>query len=531
MAKKDKKKKSNDRTKVVPGSTTTNPTAGVIATGVGIGVGAYQIKKRIVPVVSRGITTSIDASKNVLKSPIKSVKSGYQAGKNTLSGAYTRMTAPKGSLLPVTQAQTGADALGLKHTTKGGSALPKTVKDYPTFDSSIYKKQANKAMHQKLSTYVGSSNVVPGLTGTPEPGTVTKRGKKINYGKVKMSGIYDTPKMVSTVSKAELSIATDLAKANMRTPILDQTIPSNVDLDKYKGIKMRPEGVGSHLTPTYKEVHARTPIVNILDRQGGRIFLNNKVLTTKTSGTKIVGGYHTSEYIEGVDKYDNPKQWKRPDVAKTGTRIINLKNRNELKLDNLKNAESKTLHKNTRRVQDAANKQVNKALGYSKGGTHVSGNVSNAINTQAYNPTTSSQTTSQSMRGTNPNKGVDIYKSTKAQVKRSATGAATTKSIQLLGGKAFLGLGLAKTIPGIGTASILADAGGVSYKSAMNVVKDLSIFGSTANLPKSLKQAGSEVSSSWKSRGTAIKKYVTQTMPANRAKTKAKIAKLKKKKY
>ena len=51
MAKKDKKKKSNDRTKVVPGSTTTNPTAGVIPTGVGIGVGAYQIKKRNVPVV------------------------------------------------------------------------------------------------------------------------------------------------------------------------------------------------------------------------------------------------------------------------------------------------------------------------------------------------------------------------------------------------------------------------------------------------------------------------------------------------
>lgn len=502
MAKKDKKKKSNDRTKVVPGSTTTNPTAGVIATGVGIGVGAYQIKKRIVPVVSRGITTSIDASKNVLKSPIKSVKSGYQAGKNTLSGAYTRMTAPKGSLLPVTQAQTGADALGLKPTTKGGSALPKTVKNYPTFDSSIYKKQANKAMYQKLSTYVGSSNVVPGLTGTPEIGTTTKRGKNINYGKVKMGGIYDTPKMVSTVSKAELSIAKDLAKAQMRS------------------VNLSGEGIGSHRTPTYKNVPARTPYVNVLDRQGGKIFLDNKVLTT--GGTKIPGGFHTSPL---------DPNWKKPDVVKSGTRTMNLKNKSDLKLDNLKNAESRTLHKNTKMVQDQASKQVNKALGYSKGGTHVSGNVSNAINTQAYNPTTSSQTTSQSMRGTNPNKGVDIHKSTKAQVKRSATGAATTKSIQLLGGKAFLGLGLAKTIPGIGTASIVADAGGVSYKSAMNVVKDLSIFGSTANLPKSLKQAGSEVSSSWKSRGTAIKKYVTQTMPANRAKTKAKIAKLKKKKY
>ena len=103
--------------------------------------------------------------------------------------------------------------------------------------------------------------------------------------------------------------------------------------------------------------------------------------------------------------------------------------------------------------------------------------------------------------------------------------------VKLLGGR-VAGLAIiGKSIPGVSHALVGSDVVGLKLSSVGDIAKGslkAKVGGGYGDLAKATSKAGSQISDTWKSRGAAAKKYVTKTMPANRAATKIKVAKLKK---
>jgi len=504
----DKKKKKNGRKEVQKGQTTTDPTPGILLGGSALLGGAYATKKHALPIISRGAKATYDASANVLKSPKKALSSV----KNKITGAYNKATykGPKGLMLPN---QTAADIIGIKPTKAGGTALPGNIPDNPVVPKGAYKKPHNKAMYTKLANIAGESNVVPGLTGTPELGTVTKRGKNINYGKLNKEGFYTTPKSKSLIKTAEKNIAMDMAKAFNKSVSLNDG-PSPTLVDNYVKVPATRQLKNPDGSPVKKKVPG---------------------LPDQPVTEKIPGGRHPISGRQGVEV--------------RGKREIKLKSAGEIRQQNINLAQSNTISKNTRMVEDSVTKQMNSALGYtenqqsSKPNKKVQGKLSKTINQQSknmdpnYGRNTSKnkgpQTTAQSMKDTNPTRGYQ-GNLTKAQATKQATKVASTKGVQLLGAKlplAALGTVGVKGIPVLGQASIGADIAGVKYSTVGKIAKSTakaSVGGGYGDLAKSIGQASTEVSGSWKSRGRAVKNYVTKTMPSNIAKSKARKAQIRK---
>ena len=104
---------------------------------------------------------------------------------------------------------------------------------------------------------------------------------------------------------------------------------------------------------------------------------------------------------------------------------------------------------------------INKAMGHNRGGTKltrgttIGGSATSAnvnINMQQYNPGIAggNQTTPQSIEGVNPNKGP----AGSTNLSKPGKGKIASKSVQLLGGKAMIGIAGAKVLPGVGLSLI-----------------------------------------------------------------------------
>jgi hypothetical protein len=206
------KKKKDDRLKIEDHtqSHSSNTGAATVAAGVG---GLYASKKLFdlgKPVVSRGVNASMDAAKTFKD---KGLKGAWKDVKASMSKQLT----PKGKNLPSIYVSTAADNIGLKHTGQGhGRALPKSEPDFPKVSRSAYNKPHNLQMYDDLASKVGPSNVVPGPSGTPQLGHVTKRGQNINYGQVRKEGFLETNRMQNKIQKIEMNLAKDIHSAETK---------------------------------------------------------------------------------------------------------------------------------------------------------------------------------------------------------------------------------------------------------------------------------------------------------------------------
>lgn len=177
------------------------------------GLGLYGSKKLFdlgKPVVQRGLSKSMDAAKSFKD---KGMSGAWKDVKTAINRAVT----PKASMLPALTIPTAADNIGLAHTGKGhGRALPQDTPDFPKVTRSAYNKPHNLQMYDDLASKVGASNVVPGPSGTPQLGHVTKRGQHINYGQVRREGFLETQRMQNKISKIEMNLAKDIQRAETR---------------------------------------------------------------------------------------------------------------------------------------------------------------------------------------------------------------------------------------------------------------------------------------------------------------------------
>jgi hypothetical protein len=432
----DKKKKKNGRVEVQDNSSSRSSSGvGSAATILGSAVGAKIAYDKTAPVVSRGVQSTMDAAKSFKQ---KGFKGAYKDFKKKVSNKLT----PKAKSLPSIYVPTAADNIGLKHTGKGhGRALPKSSPDFPSVDRSAYKKTHNLKTYDDLVSKVGPKNVVPGPSGTPQLGHVTKRGQDINYGQVRREGFLETDRMRGKVSKIEMNLAEDLSRAE----------------SKYTS-----KGFGA------------------VDELGG-------------GGTKPKMTHSNK---------GNP-----------------LPTEQQMRATKLDKAYDSAFNKAKLSVNKELDVTINKAMGHNRGGTKltrgttIGGSATSAnvnINMQQYNPGIAggNQTTPQSIEGVNPNKGP----AGSTNLSKPGKGKIASKSVQLLGGKAMIGIAGAKVLPGVGNAMMAADVAGVSYKTVGEIA--------AAKGPKAKMQAygkaGGEIVSTWKSRGAKFKKFTQDNMERSR---------------
>jgi hypothetical protein len=431
------KKKKDDRLKIEDHtqSHSSNTGAATVAAGA---AGLYGSKKLFdlgKPVVSRGVNASMDAAKTFKD---KGLKGAWKDVKASMSKQLT----PKGKNLPSIYVSTAADNIGLKHTGEGhGRALPKSKPDYPKVSRSAYNKPHNLQMYDDLASKVGPSNVVPGPSGTPQLGSVTRRGQDINYGQVRREGFLETNRMQNKIQKIEMNLAKDLSRAE----------------SKYTS-----KGFGA------------------VDELGG-------------GGTKPKMTHSNK---------GNP-----------------LPTEQQMRATKLDKAYDSAFNKAKLSVNKELDVTINKAMGHNRGGTKltrgttIGGSATSAnvnINMQQYNPGIAggNQTTPQSIEGVNPNKGP----AGSTNLSKPGKGKIASKSVQLLGGKAMIGIAGAKVLPGVGNAMMAADVAGVSYKTVGEIA--------AAKGPKAKMQAygkaGGEIVSTWKSRGAKFKKFTQDNMERSR---------------
>ena len=425
------KKKKDDRLKIEDHTQSHNSNTGAATVFLGA-AGLYGSKKLFdlgKPVVSRGVNASMDAAKTFKD---KGLKGAWKDVKASMSKQLT----PKGKNLPSIYVSTAADNIGLKHTGKGhGRALPNSQPDYPKVSRSAYNKPHNLQMYDDLASHVGPSNVVPGPSGTPQLGSVTKRGQSINYGQVRREGFLETNRMQNKIQKIEMNLAKDIASAET---------------------KYGPGGFGD------------------MDD------------IAKTSGR--TGPTHSN----------------------AGNKLPSTSEMKATRLD-------KTIDTKITRAVSDANTQldvtVNKAMGHNKGGVKIKGSATTGnvnLNMQQYNPgvTGGSQTTPQSMQGVNANKGP----AGSTNLPKPGKGKIASKSVQLLGGKAMIGIAGAKVVPGLGNAMMAADVAGVSYKT---VGEFAAAQNPSEKLSASMKAAG-EIKSTWKNRASSFKSWTQSNMQKSR---------------
>ena len=430
------------------GSTSTGP-----ATAIGVGgalVGTKMLYDAAAPVVSRGAKVSMDAAKAFKNDP-----------KGSLKGAYKNFGKVKNIFVkPETGLsiyQPDAEHLaGMQPTKAGGAKLPKSAPDFPTIGKDAYKKGANKQLYNQLSTIAGEGNVVPSPSGKPTFGSLSERGKSIRYGKGLARHFETTPAVQAAMETAELKIAQAqadnfISKNAGQFNDLSDAGPGKKHITLSKPTKMKGEMINLNThTPSGRERKKVIP---------GKP--NYQLSTNPASGSTYTG--------MDLDTAGRP-QGKSKVVAQVPTNLQHAKNQSATNIN-------KAINQGIADVDAAMQKQMNKAIGFEKGGVKQTGQVTNVIGKTA-----------------------------------PKSGSIATKSVQLLGGRAaMLGLG-AKGVPFLGNTLMAADVAGVSYGTAAKTV--------TAQTPAKRVsagiQAGKEITDTWKNRASSFKSWTQSNMAKSR---------------